>query len=161
MKKSMTFALSIVSMLAGALAGGGVVEKIRGEKLKQAREISNKRLALFHMMNQWVKVKQEGKNLSSYFERYGYKRIAIYGMSYAGQTLIQELKGTEIQVAYGIDKRADYIYSNVEIVFEEDSLEEVDIIVVTAITFFDKIVKEMNQKVNCPIVSLEDILCKV
>lgn len=55
-------------------------------------------------MNQWVKIKQEGKNLSEYFEESWYKRIAIYGMNYAGETLVDELKDIGITIAYGIDK---------------------------------------------------------
>lgn len=56
------------------------------------------------MMNQWVKVKQEGKNLSQYFEANNYKNIAIYGMSYAGETLEDELKNTNTCVKYSIEK---------------------------------------------------------
>ena len=63
-----------------------------GEAEGKTRELAEKHLALFLMMNQWVKVKQEGKNLSCYFEKNGYKKIAIYGMSYAGETLLEELK---------------------------------------------------------------------
>ena len=59
-------------------------------------------MSLFLMMNQWVKVKQDGKNLSSYFEKEGYKQIAIYGMSYAGETLMEELIDSPVTVKYGI-----------------------------------------------------------
>ena len=90
-------------------------------------------------MNQWVKVKQEGKQLSHYFKNNGFKKIAIYGMSYAGKTLIDELKGTGITVAYGIDKKADTIYADIDILSVEDSLADVDAVVVTAITFFNEI----------------------
>lgn len=89
-------------------------------------------------MKQWVEVKQEGKNLSEYFMRSGYKNIAIYGMSYAGETLVNELKDTEINVKYGIDRNADSIYGEIDVVSMEDDLEEVDAIVVTAITFLMK-----------------------
>jgi hypothetical protein len=113
------------------------------------------------MMNQWVKVKQEGKNLASYFEKNGYKKIAVYGMSYAGETLLDELKDTDIKVAYGIDQKADSIYTDVDIVTMDDDFEEVDAVVVTAITFFDEIEDRLSEKVDCPIISLEDILYEV
>ena len=113
------------------------------------------------MMNQWVKVKQEGKNLAAYFEKNGYKNIAIYGMSYAGETLLEELRETQIQVVYGIDKNAENIYSDISILSLEDTLDDVDAIVVTAVTFFDEIEDELHKKVNCPILSLEDILYEV
>ena len=153
--------ISILSTLTGAIIGAGAVGKMSMGKTQGIKAMSDKHLALFLMMNQWVKVKQEGKNLSRYFEQNGYKKIAVYGMSYAGETLIDELKGTGIDVAYGIDKSYDSIYSDVDIVSVEDELEKVDAIVVTAISFFDEIEEQLSEKIDCPIVSLEDILYEV
>ncbi len=155
MKKGM---ISVVSMLVGAAAGAGVIGKMEGDRLNKTQSMSDKHLALFLMMNQWVKVKQEGKNLSEYFERNGYKRIAVYGMSYAGETLIDELKGSKIEIAYGIDQRASSIYADVDIVSAEDTLKDVDAVVVTAISFFDEIEEKISLKLDCPIISLEDVL---
>lgn len=83
--------ISILSVLTGVVFGGGIAGKFIGDKEKEAQGMSKKHLSLFLMMNQWVRIKQEGKNLSSYFEKNGYKNIAVYGMSYAGETLIEEL----------------------------------------------------------------------
>jgi len=52
-------------------------------------------------------------------------------MSYAGETLIAELKGTEIEIAYGIDRNADNIYADMDVVSVDDVLEPVDAVVVT------------------------------
>lgn len=153
--------ISIVSAFVGAAAGAVIVKKLTVEETEKVRTVSGKHLNLFLMMNQWVKVKQEGKNLSEYFEKNGYQKIAIYGMSYAGETLVNELKGTKTEVAYGIDRNADSIYSDLEIVSMEDDLAVVDSVVVTAITFFDEIEEQLLQKMDCPILSLEDILYEV
>ena len=66
-----------------------------------------------------------------------------------------------IQVQYGIDKNADNIYMDVNIVTMEDELKPVDAIVVTPIFFFDDIEEELSQKIDCPIISLEDVLYEV
>ncbi len=153
--------ISVLSMLTGVAAGAGTVGKIQGDKLAKSRSMSAKHMALFLMMNQWVKVKQEGKNLSDYFEKNGYKKIAVYGMSYAGETLIDELRNTGIEVVYGIDQKADSIYADVDVVSMEDSLEAVDAVIVTAITFFDEIETKLSEKLDCPIISLEDVLYEV
>lgn len=155
MKKGM---VSILSMMVGGMLGAGTVGKVAEKNITKTKDMSEKHLALFLMMNQWVKVKQQGKDLASFFEKNGYYRIAIYGMSYAGETLLEELKGSPIQVAYGIDKRGDSVYADIDIVTLEDTLEEVDAVVVTAITFFDEIEEKLSEKVDCPIISLEDIL---
>ena len=158
MKKTV---ISILSALTGAAVGAGAIGKVSVDKTKKIQSMSDKHLALFLMMNQWVKVKQEGKKLSDYFEKNGYKKIAIYGMSYAGETLLEELEGSGIEVSYGIDQKADALFLDVDVVSMEDTLEEVDAVVVTAITFFDEIEERISEKLNCPVISLEDILYEV
>lgn len=153
--------LSFLSALTGAVLGAGAMGKIKEKSVKKAEKLSEKHLALFLMMNQWVKIKQENKELASYFEKKGFKKIAIYGMSYVGETLVDELKNSNITVLYGIDQKADSIYADVDIVFIEDELQEVDAIVVTAVTFFDEIEEKLSRKVHCPIISLDDILYEV
>lgn len=153
--------ISVLSSLMGAAVGAGVVGKITGESIEKAQNQSSKHLTLFLMMNQWVKVKQEGKNLAEYFEKEGYKNIAIYGMSYAGETLVEELKNTNVHIAYGIDKNANTIYADFDVVTMDEKLLPVDAIVVTAISFFDEIEESLSEKINCPILSLEDILYEV
>ena len=153
--------LTLISLLAGTVMAITIVGKTMGKSLSKSNNMSNKHLALFLMMNQWVKVKQEGKGLAEYFEKNGYKRIAVYGMSFAGETLLDELNDTNVEVVYGIDKKVDSIYLDKKILTVEDELEEVDVIVVTAITFFDEIEKTLKNKVECPIISLEDILYEI
>jgi hypothetical protein len=157
--------ISVLSAAAGTMAGAAAVVATAGKaavkRYNQAQDDADKHRALFLMMNQWVKIKQQGKNLSSYFERNGYRIIAIYGMGFAGETLVEELKDTEVQVAFGIDQNADTVYADVETVTIDQEWEVVDAIVVTAITYFDEIKEKLSAKTDCPIISLEDILCEV
>lgn len=154
-------ATALTGAVVGSVVGAGIVGKLSGEATTKAQQMSDKHLELFKMMTQWVRVKQEGKNLSSYFEKNGYKIIAIYGMSYAGETLVDELRETNTKVLYGIDQHADRLYAEVDIVTMEDELKEVDVIVVTAITFFDEVEEKLSELVDCPIISLEDVLYEV
>lgn len=153
--------ISVLSAMAGAIVGGGIVGKIIGDSTQKAQTMSDKHLSLFLMMNQWVAIKQEGKNLADYFRKNNYSSLAIYGMSYAGERLLEELRNSNIQVKYGIDKNAAGIYSDIKLVTMEDKLDEVDAIVVTSIFFFDEIEQELSKRVDCPIISLEDILYEV
>ena len=148
----------VLSMLIGGVLGACAIGKMAYEKIDKAQKMSDKHFALFLLMNQWIKVQQEGKSIVDYFNNHGYKRIAVYGMSYAGEILIRELKNTNIHVAYGIDKNAASIYAEVDVISMNEEFKDVDVVVVTAITFFDEIREELASKVECPIVSLEDIL---
>lgn len=155
MKKGIKSVLS-VALSAGATAV--VVGKRLGKRVDEQRNLACKHLTMFQMMNQWVKIKQNGKNVSSYFEQQGYKEIAIYGMHFVGETLVEELMGSGITIKYGIDKNANKICADFDIITPDSPLKYVDAIVVTAITYFDEIEELLKDKVNCPIISLEDIL---
>lgn len=150
--------ISAVSMLVGVMAGAAAAGKIEADRVIKVQNMSDKHLALFLLMSRWVKVKQEGKNLELYFKSNGYKKIAIYGMSFAGKALVDELRNTEIEVAYGIDKKSDSIYADIDIVSVDDFLDKVDVVVVTAITYFNEIEEMLSLRVDCPVVSLENIL---
>lgn len=152
------YIISALSALIGGIVGIVAMGRVDKMEISKLNESSKKHLSLFLMMNQWVKVKQEGKNLGDYFECKGINKIAIYGMSYVGETLISELKETNIEVAYGIDERADSLYASIDIVTIDNALDNVDAIVVTAITFFDEIEEKLCKKVTCPVISLAEIL---
>lgn len=153
--------ISILSALTGVVFGAGAMGKMSADKTQKIQVKSDKHFALFLMANQWIKVKQEGKHLTSYFEKNNYKKIAVYGMSYAGETLVDELKDSSVTIAYGIDKNADSIYADIDVFSVDADLAPVDAVVVTAITFFDQIEEKLSEKLDCPIISLEDILYEI
>lgn len=157
-KFAKTILVGLVSAAAGAAASACVVANSAGKEVDKNLQMSKKHLDLFLMMNQWVKVKQEGKNVSDYLEKNDYKSIAIYGMSYAGEALVRELSDSAIEVKYGIDKNAAGVYSELKLVTPEDELEEVDAVVVTAISFFEDIEKNLSNKLKADIIALDDIL---
>lgn len=156
--KLKTKILIIISTLIGILLGMSGMKKIMSRKLHEIKSMSEKHLSLFLMMNQWVKIRQEGKSLVQNLEQKGYKKIAIYGMSYAGETLVDELKDSNIHVVYAIDKNAGSAYDNVNIVSPAECLEKVDAIIVTPITFYDEIKENLAKKISIPILSLGDLL---
>lgn len=155
MKSAMVSALSA---LTGIAAGAVVTAKNSNKAIAKERAMSDKHLALFLMMNRWVQIKQEGKNLADYLAEKNYRMIAIYGMSYAGERLVEELKDSEIKVRYGIDRNAGGLYTETEVMTPEDVLEEVDAVIVTSIFYIDEIEKDLSTKLSCPVISLEDIL---
>ncbi|MCI8596978.1 MAG: hypothetical protein HFJ10_00810 [Lachnospiraceae bacterium] len=150
--------IAIFSALTGAAVGAAAMKKIFRIETDKAKTLSDKHWAMFLMMNQWIQAKQEGKSLEEYFIKNNYKKIAVYGMSYVGERLIEELKGSEIKVAYGIDRNAGGLYADVDIVSPDDSLEDVDAVIVTSIFYMEEIEMDLSDKLSCPIVSLEDIL---
>lgn len=152
---------TLVGMAAGAAAGGAAVKSSSSKKMREMMQNGAKVHQLYMAFDQWLQVRQSGKTLVEYFERHNYKTIAIYGMKELGERLYDELSDSGIEVSYIIDKRAGSIYADVEIVPPEADLEPVDVIVVTALFYFDEVEEALEEKVDCPIVSLEDILYEV
>ena len=128
--------IAVLSLIIGVVAGQCIAQRNMFKKLEEAQMMSDKHLELFKVMTQWVKVKQEGKNIADVLKEERYLKIAVYG----------------------IDKNVDRISSTVDIVSINDNLEPVDAIIVTAISFFDEINKELSKKIDCPIISLDDII---
>ena len=157
--------VAVLSSIAGAAVGAGVgtriIGKVTSKEYEKKAEYADKLLALYLMMNQWVKVKHQNKSIAEYLGKQGYKEIAIYGMNHVGETLLSELAGSDIHVKYGIDRNAEAIYSDVDVILPDDELEEVDVVVVTPITYFDEIEELLSKKLDCPIISMEDILYEV
>ena len=152
-------AATAVALLAGLISGAWIAFRAVSPKYRKAKSESTKHFRMFTLMNQWVKIKQDGKNLAEYLDKKNYKKIAIYGMNFIGERLLSELKDSDITVSYAIDKNAKNLFSYVDLITPDEKLEEVDAIVVTAIAYFDEIEEMLMDKgVKCPILSVEDLM---
>lgn len=152
---------TLLGVATGAAAGGIAANQASAKKIRAMGEGGAKVHELYMAFDQWLQIRQEGKTLVEYFTKNGYKTVAVYGMKELGERMCDELKGSDVTVSYAIDKNADSIYADVDVVTPDDELAPVDVIVVTAITYFDEIEEMLCEKVDCPIVSLEDILYEI
>ena len=124
---------------------------------ESTRRLSSKHLSLYILMKRWLEMKKHGYKLERFFLDRGFNRISIYGMGDVGEMLVEELKDSDISIEYGIDRR-DLDSKGIRVIKPEDMFETVDIVVVTAIGDFEAVYDLISQKVNCPILSIEDIL---
>lgn len=125
------------------------------------RQENAKFLSFYFLLVHWLELRQDNISLLTYFRKKNYKSIAIYGMKELGERLFDELKGSEISVKYCIDKEAEHLYAEVDIYNPASDLEQVDAVIVTAINSFQDIRNELRKKMNCPIISLEDVVFEV
>lgn len=146
------------SVVAGAVVGASVVGKNMDKEKTRQKALADKHLALFIMMCDWMRQNQEGKSLGGYLKEAGYRKVAVYGLSYAGERVLDELYNNGIEVSYAIDRQVDSSYFAVEVCRPEEALKEVDAVIVTAITFYDEIRELLERKLSCPILSLEDLV---
>lgn len=127
-------------------------------ELKKARNLSDKHLMLFLLMNEWVKVKQQNKSVEDSLLKQGYKKIGIYGMSYAGQRLCDELVNTSAEIVCCMDQKSGGTYRGYEIVSVKECPNGVDVIIVTPIFYYDEIRQQLERSVSTRIISLEEVI---
>lgn len=134
-------------------------QKIKNCNLKNRIEVLSDH---FQLLNHWLEIKNEGKSVVTYFEEMGYRHIAIYGMAELANRLSEELSESSIHIDYGIDRdiccsiaRIDKVY------FPDDNLPETDAIIVTPYSSFESIKTILEEKVNCPIISLEEVIWSI
>lgn len=130
--------------------------------LDVARKENKKNDMLFHCAEEWLKLKIQGYHVEDYLIRHNYSEIAIYGTGYLGQDLIDELEDTSISIKYGIDRDAELCWASFPIVKPEEisecDFDDVDVIIVTAIPYYEEIKEQLSQKVKCPIISLIEVI---
>lgn len=112
----------------------------------------------FDILKIWFAQKQQGRSLLPYFRYFSWSRIAVYGMSDLGRFLCEELKGTDVAVQYVIDRRADDLEAEIPVYLPEGKLPAVDVIVVTAVHFYEEIWGRLRELTDCPVISLEDMV---
>lgn len=159
-KKGAAVLLSLGTGFAGAATGAAAVFKQLNKSIDKKDKRIEKFKSYFDILNQWMIYKHEGRNLCEYFEKKGYKKIAIYGVGELGSRLYEELKGTDIEVAYGIDKRnISWSDDTATKIVEPHMIDEpVDVIVVTPVFDYDAIEEQLMDVVDYPVISLEDVV---
>lgn len=106
---------------------------------------------------QWLSASRLGLRVESFFEKYGYRTIAIYGMGILGKQLLEELRGSRHKVLYYIDQRDIMGEGMPEKVPLNQKLPDVDCIVVTAVMEFEKIYERLKEKSTASIINICEI----
>lgn len=152
--------VSLISgLVTGTVIGAAVIYKFQLKTLEKANEKTDKFKQYYNTLNQWLNNKEEGKDPQDYFIKNGYKTMAIYGMGELGSRLYKELKNcSELKIKYVIDQSIDYLSHEIAVKSPEDTLEEVDVIVVTPTFAYEEIKSKLKTKNNCPIISIDDVL---
>lgn len=128
------------------------------ERRADMEELSDKHLTLMLLLNQWLIVRQRGILIADYFYKNNIKSIGIYGMSYIGERLYDELMESNIEVKYIADKNNSKEYKGIKARDLTEQLPKVDAVIVTPVFYYDEIKKNLGDKVEGKILSLQDIL---
>ena len=158
--KFMCKATVIACVVAVILLIYKLVEKLLTE-IDKLKKLSDKHLGLFLEAIKWLDLKQKGFSIAGYLADLGYDDIAIYGMSYMGEALKNDLINTPINVKYGIDRTYQNELCDINVYTPHDSLPSVDCVIVSTYGNTSEIILDLQKSLECPIIALEDILDEV
>ena len=158
--------ISITAIVVTIIVAAGVFVCCQVQSraaLKKANEAHSYKLkkyqSYYDLFGSWMVLRNKGRRLAEYFENRNMRNIAICGLGRLGLCLYEELKGSNINVKYAIDTKAEsFSYLNLKVITPENHLETVDVIVVTKFIENEKTVEELRKKTSCQIVSLEDVI---
>lgn len=114
----------------------------------------------YHILAKWLYVRQRNRNLVPYFEDNFIRNVAVYGMGALGERLVDELEGTQVMVSFAIDRMAERKkFGKLPILgLDKADYPETELLIVTPVHDYWDIVELMQDRINVPIVSLEDIV---
>ncbi len=144
------------TLTPGVLAGSLIAVKYA----KDARQSKERIRRDYLLYAEWLKMKQKGEPPGAYLRQNGWRRVAIYGMGAVGIRLYEELRGSGTEISYVIDRRPRYVYSGLRVCDLNGELEAVDAVIVSLQSDYETIRKQLEEKIQAPIVSVKDVIFK-
>jgi hypothetical protein len=151
----------LLAFLAVLLLGALLLLDMMRVAVKAYKSQYRRHQANSAVQDNWLFAKNHGKTTAGYFVRMGYKKIAIYGANALCYRLLEELaKADSVVTAYIIDLRGKDVLADLPVCTpdELDKQEKVDVIVVAVVSICDEIKSMLEKKVNCPIVSIQEVI---
>lgn len=149
----------ILGIVIGALFGGYYMGHKYCLKLVASNSQISKYMAIIRLYDAWMMANKNSKGIPGYLNDKNINNIAIYGMDNRGIRLFQELKGTSVNVRYGVDRNPPMRIKGLDI-YHPDNIEKgsVDAVVVTAIFSYDSIKKDLEARGFVCILALDEII---
>ena len=150
----------MVPALCLGIVIGKALQKYRGKEYQnQIKSYGEKWFEYFQLLNRWMAVKSEGKQIADFLVREEIHKIAVYGVGDLANRLSEELQNTDVQIMYGIDRDVSCTNSKIAPVFSlDDEWPEVDAVVITPFLSADNIGKDLIQKCSYRLISLDTII---
>lgn len=106
----------------------------------------------------WMSIRNSGKSIVDYLRQNEWRTVAVYGYGPIGKLLYEELKKNNCDVQYIIDKNPTVQGENTCVYHDMGNLKKVDVIIVTAMSYYEEIAKELRNKTDINVVSFEKII---
>lgn len=126
------------------------IEKIKESKTKMY-------ILYYRLLDKWLFLREKNISVRQYFQKYGMEFIIIYGMGKMAQHLLEDLKGSQVQVVCVIDRSAN-ISSPFPVISDEAEIPDADCIIITPIYDVAVIKQKLEAKTSIPVISLTAVI---
>lgn len=123
--------------------------------LTERMQLSDRNWRVF---KKWVLLEEQNIGIVDWLEKHQIRQIAIYGYGYLGKHLLHELTLSGRKVNYILDKNKKVSQKSVPVFHSLENIPVSEIIIVTAVAYFEEIQENLKQYTSAKIVSLEKIL---
>lgn len=133
------------------------------EKQKRFSDIKRYRYKeKWEILLDWKYLKGCKKTIFEWFNQNNYNNVAIYGLGELGELLVNEILNSTVNLKYIIDRdKNGRIYKNVPIISLNDTLEEVDLIIVTTVRNFEEIQEQLETLGDFKLIKLADLIKEI
>ena len=150
--------LYIASVICGMIFGiGWLAKKCESELINRGRRAERNGKSV-RVACKWIREMQEGKRIASYFEKYGFKSVAVYGAGELGKCMVQELEKNGIEIKYIIDSNPNARIGDYKCFLPDgNDLPKVQAVIVTPSYDFEEISRILTEQTSASIVSIDEI----
>lgn len=150
--------LIIVSIVATtAIVIMAAIISVSSKSLRISRTEKQKYTLMYKTSLRWIQYELKGKTVEECLIRMNCHNVAIYGMSDLGILLFDSLAESAVRVEYCIDRTKSSGGRNVKVYSPDEDFPGVDLVVVSAIYYYEEIKEMLGNKGITNVISLEEL----
>lgn len=124
------------------------------------RQESDKFEKYLNLLDSWMVLREKGIKLDKYLLQKDYRRVGVYGYGIFGRHFIEELKDSDVELAYIVDMQKDKLHVDVPVYHPTEELPDCDVMVVTSFFYLNDIRKVLKSD-NFKLLSIENIINEI
>lgn len=125
--------------------------------------MNGKQQRMLYCLDKWMRLREQGITITEYCKERNAKLIGIYGYGRLGKHLVWELENQNLCIPWIMDRRYDDIHidnKGCSLLSPDDRvhIQNVDMIIVTAIEDYYDIEARLSRFTNVEVMSLEQLI---
>ncbi len=138
----------------------GVPAKEHGRYLLPSRLRDEKLRIHYGLLSRWMTNNEKGRRIALVLSSLHIHTIAIYGMGDLGRHLAGELETGPIQVAFGFDKKSEFLKMEDPGMYIRERYPDLDAVIVTPVVEYKEIRTWLGTFFDVPVISLEELIAE-